>query len=91
MPKSFKSMLKPNLFLEPKNWSREDVNQWISYTLESHNLPVPPLHRYLAASFIKYVAIEMTYSYSMVPSQTLDRQTLDTTNPRQENTRHDEP
>ena len=31
--------------LEPKCWSRDDVNNWISYTLESHNLPVPPLHR----------------------------------------------
>jgi hypothetical protein len=38
--------LPPYLPKEPKCWSRDDVNSWISYTLESHNLPVPPLHRF---------------------------------------------
>ena len=35
--------------------------------------------------------MRMVGSFEKVPSQTLDRQILDTTNPRQANTTHDKP
>ncbi|XP_023346507.1 ets DNA-binding protein pokkuri [Eurytemora carolleeae] len=52
--------LPPYLPKEPRRWSREEVNTWIEYTLESHNLPIPPLHRFsMNGKGLSLMSVEM--------------------------------
>ena len=40
-------MLPPYLPKDPRCWTREEVCQWVNYTLTSHSLPCPEIERFL--------------------------------------------
>ena len=44
---SSSEMLPPYLPKDPRCWTREEVCQWVSYTLTSHSLPCPEIERFL--------------------------------------------
>ena len=41
------AMLPPYLPRDPRAWSREEVCQWVHWTLASHGLPTPQIERFL--------------------------------------------
>ena len=40
-------MLPPYLPKDPRSWTREEVCQWVNWTLTSHSLPCPEIERFL--------------------------------------------